>query len=104
MATFYQSSDLFYEFSIKIKDSSLTSMEIELIEFTIGSIKKIYPSDEVKYLSNGVYSIRFTQEETAKFLTGEVATQARVKFSSGNVIPTNIVTADVKHSLSKAVL
>lgn len=103
MATFYQNSDLFYRFNIRIKSGAYNESDVVGVEFTLGDIQKIYPSGEVEKVGNGAYSIRFTQEETLGLTEGVVPTQARVKFSSGNVVPTNTIYADVKRTLSKKV-
>lgn len=103
MATFYQNSDLLYKYTIKLKAGSTQESDIVGIEFMLGNIEKLYPSDFVEKVSTGVYSIRFTQEDTIGLLEGVIPTQARVKFSNGRIVPSNIVYADVKRTLSKKV-
>jgi CRISPR/Cas system Type II protein with McrA/HNH and RuvC-like nuclease domain len=104
MATFYQNSDLFYKYKVKIKSGEYNESDIVRVEFTLGEVQKVYPSSDVEKVDDGIYSIRFSQEETLKLAEGVVSTQARIMFSSGNIVPTNIVYAQVKKTLSEKVL
>lgn len=52
----------------------------------------------------GSASVDLTQEETVALGVGSVAIQARVHFSSGQVLATNIVTRQLNDVLDKVVI
>ena len=104
MATFYQNSDLFYKYKVKIKSGAHSEGDIVGVEFTLGNIQKKYPSNEVEKVADGEYVIRFTQADTLNLGAGVVETQARLVFRNGNVVPTKTAYADVKRTLSNKIL
>ena len=71
--------------AVAVNKSELNLSDVELVEFFIGGIRKLYPGD-VRYDStNGGFQVPLTQEETFGFSVGTINIDARVKFTSGAV-------------------
>lgn len=88
------------------KDGSpLDLSQIELIEFMVGKLRKVYP-DEVTTDEDGNFLFPLTQEETFQFKSAQQAVQIRVKFSGAEpvVIGTSVEGVRVSDSISKVVL
>ena len=100
---FYQNSDLIYELHIKLGGAYIKPEDIDKVEFMFTSIRKLYPSNEVLMVSDGIFQVRLTQEESKQFAQS-INIQARVKLKSGRVIPTEIKNAQVQPTLSKEIL
>nr|DAM92045.1 MAG TPA: hypothetical protein [Caudoviricetes sp.] len=79
--------------------------KIEMIEFIVGKLRKIYPG-EVATDTDGNFLFPLTQEETFQFKSASQAVQIRVKFtgSAPVVIGTSIEGIRVSDSISKVVL
>lgn len=79
--------------------------KIEMIEFIVGKLRKIYPG-EVTTDADGNFLFPLTQEETFQFKSASQAVQIRVKFSGAEpvVIGTSIESIRVSDSISKVVL
>ena len=65
------------------------------------SLRKTAPEIDVE---NKKISITLTQEETAKFSTGIVNVQLKIKLNNGTVIPSKIVKIDMKKILEEEFL
>lgn len=80
--------------------------EIEMIEFIVGKLRKVYPG-EVTTDTDGNFLFPLTQEETFGFEGAVQAVQIRVKFT-GTLEPVIIGTSAgavrVEDSISKVVL
>ncbi len=79
--------------------------KIEMIEFIVGKLRKIYPG-EVTTDEDGNFLFPLTQEETFQFKSASQAVQIRVKFTGAEpvVIGTSIESIRVSDSISKVVL
>lgn len=79
--------------------------KIEMIEFIVGKLRKIYPG-EVTTDEDGNFLFPLTQEETFQFKSAYQAIQIRVKFTGAEpvVIGTSIEGIRVSDSISKVVL
>lgn len=79
--------------------------QIELIEFTVGKLRKVYPG-EVTTDEDGNFLFPLTQEETFGFKNAQQSVQIRVKFAGADpvVIGTSIEGVRVSDSISKVVL
>ena len=79
--------------------------KIEMIEFIVGKLRKIYPG-EVTTDADGNFLFPLTQEETFQFKSASQAVQIRVKFAGAEpvVIGTSIESIRVSDSISKVVL
>lgn len=79
--------------------------KIEMIEFIVGKLRKIYPG-EVATDTDGNFLFPLTQEETFQFKSASQAVQIRVKFAGAEpvVIGTSIDGIRVSDSISKVVL
>lgn len=90
-------------FGITVNGEPIEVQTVELIEFTVDELTKIYPA-EVNYSERyQAFIFPLTQAETQKF-SGEVKAQGRVKFSSGEVVGVDFGRIKVSRSLSKAVI
>lgn len=78
--------------------------KIEMIEFIVGKLRKIYPGEVTA--NDGKFYFPLTQEETFQFKSASQAVQIRVKFSGAEpvVIGTSIEGIRVSDSISKVVL
>ena len=79
--------------------------KIEMIEFIVGKLRKIYPG-EVTTDTDGNFLFHLTQEETFQFKSASQAVQIRIKFTGAKpvVIGTSIEGIRVSDSISKVVL
>ena len=77
--------------------------EVEVVEVTIGNLKKKYPETITYDKTTGNFSIYLTQKETFGF-SGEQEMKVRVKFVDNNVIGTDVVKIEVTPSTSKEIL
>ena len=84
---------------------ALDLSQIELIEFTVGKLRKTYPG-EVTTDEDGNFLFPLTQEETFQFKSAQQAVQIRVKFSGAEpvVIGVGLDGVRVSDSVSKVVL
>lgn len=100
----YQNSDMLYDIPITTDGQPLLASDVEKIEFTFGSIVKVFPeSEDITAKENGVYQVRLKQEETCG-CEKKIAVQIRVKTLEGRVIPSKIQYVWVNDCLSKEVL
>lgn len=78
--------------------------KIEMIEFIVGKLRKIYPGEVTA--NDGKFYFPLTQEETFQFKSASQAVQIRVKFTGAEpvVIGTSIEGIRVSDSISKVVL
>ena len=78
--------------------------KIEMIEFIVGKLRKIYPGEVTA--NDGKFYFPLTQEETFQFKSASQAVQIRVKFAGAEpvVIGTSIEGIRVSDSISKVVL
>lgn len=78
--------------------------KIEMIEFIVGKLRKIYPGEVTE--NDGKFYFPLTQEETFQFKSASQAVQIRVKFTGAEpvVIGTSIEGIRVSDSISKVVL
>ena len=79
--------------------------KIEMIEFIVGKLRKVYPG-EVTTDTDGNFLFPLTQEETFQFKSASQTVQIRVKFTGAEpvVIGTSIEGIRVSDSISKVVL
>lgn len=89
------------DITIENEGKPLDISEIELVEITLLNLTKTYP-EEVSF-SDGAFHFPLSQEETMN-LPPLCPMQVRVKFTSGDVIGSEIQKIDVQRVLSKAVL
>lgn len=80
--------------------------KIEMIEFIVGKLRKIYPGEVTSGTQTGNFLFPLTQEETFQFKSASQAVQIRVKFTGAEpvVIGTSIEGIRVSDSISKVVL
>lgn len=78
--------------------------KIEMIEFIVGKLRKIYPGEVTA--NDGKFYFPLMQEETFQFKSASQAVQIRVKFTGAEpvVIGTSIEGIRVSDSISKVVL
>ena len=78
--------------------------KIEMIEFIVGKLRKIYPGEVTA--NDGKFYFPLTQEETFQFKSASQAVHIRVKFTGAEpvVIGTSIEGIRVSDSISKVVL
>ena len=78
--------------------------KIEIIEFIVGKLRKIYPGEVTA--NDGKFYFPLTQEETFQFKSASQAVQIRVKFTGAEpvIIGTSIEGIRVSDSISKVVL
>ena len=78
--------------------------KIEMIEFIVGKLRKVYPGEVTA--NDGKFYFPLTQEETFQFKSASQAVQIRVKFTGAEpvVIGTSIEGIRVSDSISKVVL
>lgn len=78
--------------------------KIEMIEFIVGKLRKIYPGEVTA--NDGKFYFPLTQEETFQFKSASQAVQIRVKFTGAEpvIIGTSIEGIRVSDSISKVVL
>lgn len=78
--------------------------KIEMIEFIVGKLRKIYPGEVTE--NDGKFYFPLTQEETFQFKSASQAVQIRVKFTGAEpvIIGTSIEGIRVSDSISKVVL
>lgn len=78
--------------------------KIEMIEFIVGKLRKIYPGEVTA--NDGKFYFPLTQEETFQFKSASQAVQIRIKFTGAEpvVIGTSIEGIRVSDSISKVVL
>ncbi len=78
---------------------------VELIEFIVGGLRKVYP-DEVTTDEDGNFLFPLTQEETFTFKSAVQSIQVRVKFAGAEpvVIGVGLDGVRVSDSISKVVL
>ena len=83
---------------------ALDLSKIEMIEFIVGKLRKIYPGEVTA--NDGKFYFPLTQEETFQFKSASQAVQIRVKFTGAEpvVIGTSIEGIRVCDSISKVVL
>lgn len=98
-----QNTDLEHEITIKADGQLIDIEQVDLVEFSFGSLVKYYPTDENVRYDNGSFFVRLTQEETQNF-ENSVTVQVRVKFSNRDIPLSNKKVMPVNSSLSKAVL
>lgn len=89
-------------FHIYRDGQTVTEDEIEVVEFSISNLRKVYPQ-EVRYVE-GDFLFPITQQETFSLGSGKKHTQARVKFVDGSVVGVDFGYIDVSASISKVVL
>lgn len=100
----YQNSDMLYDIPITADGQPLLASDVEKIEFTFGSVQKVFPeSEDITAKENGVYQVRLKQEETCK-CEKKIPVQIRVKTLEGRVIPSEIQQVSVCDCISKEVL
>lgn len=87
--------------NISLQGKPVDISDIELVEITLINRAKVYPG-EVTY-SDGAFHYPVTQEETMNF-PPLCSMQVRVKFTSGDVIGSDVQKIDVQRVLSKVVL
>lgn len=90
------------DITIENEGKPLDISEIELVEITLLNLTKTYP-EEVSF-SDGAFHFPLSQEETMRLAPLLCPMQVRVKFTSGDVIGSEIQKIDVQRVLSKAVL
>ena len=90
------------DITIENEGKPLDISEIELVEITLLNLTKTYP-EEVSF-SDGAFHFPLSQEETMRLVPPLCPMQVRVKFTSGDVIGSEIQKIDVQRVLSKAVL
>lgn len=95
-----------YALTVLIKDAEgLLNMDlVEAVEFTFGSIRKVYPDSATYDPDKGLFSIPLTQQETFQLMDDPVECQVRVKFYGGNVCASGVYRERLNKSLSKVVL
>lgn len=78
---------------------------VELIEFIVGGLRKVYP-DEVTTDEDGNFLFPLTQKETFAFKSAVQSIQVRVKFAGTDevVIGTSAESIRVRDAISKVVL
>lgn len=90
--------------SLKHEDGSIvTESEVRDVEIFVGSVRKTL-DDGISYDANEkCFYVYLTQKETFR-LGGDVGIQARVLFTSGDVVGVNLGTVNFETSTSKVVL
>ena len=90
-------------YSLSFKLGNVEIDDVEKAEFTIGTIKKVYPTN-VEY-EDGKFIVELSQQDTFSLKTViPVPIQARVKFTDGHVSATDIKRYKVDVSLSEDIL
>ena len=93
--------DAFY---LPLRGKGFALEDVELIEFVIGSLRKIYPGDVLYDTENALFLFPLTQEETSR-LAGPMMGQARIKFQNAQgVIGTEFCADDFRNSMVRTVL
>lgn len=90
--------------SLKHEDgSAVTESEVRNVEVFVGQVRKTL-AEGVSYDENEkCFYVYLTQKETFR-LSGDVRVQARILFTSGDVVGVNLGTVNFEISASKVVL
>ena len=83
MANIKQGDAYYVPITVTKDGEALDLSEVELVEFILGNLRKVYPGD-VLY-DDGKFLFPVTQEETF-VMQNSVAYDVRVKFNSGVVV------------------
>lgn len=90
-----------YVLITKVKDIDIN--DIDSIIFTYktenNTISKVYPSEDVSYNPNNIFSIKLYQQDTVDLL-GNVATEIQINFKNGAVSKSNISTFNILNTLA----
>ena len=90
--------------SLKHEDgSTVTKAEVRDVEIFVGSVRKTLTEGISYDASEKCFYVYLTQKETFR-LSGDVRVQARILFTSGDVVGVNIGTVNFETSASKVVL
>ena len=99
-----------YPISFTITDENnnpLNIDEIDLIQFDLGGLIKMFTKDEttqVNYIEEfNQFQVPITQQESFNF-NGEIDCQIRIKFTSGQVIGKKIGSIDLQFSSNEEIL
>lgn len=90
--------------SLKHEDgSSVTEAEVQDVEIFVGSVRKTL-GDGISYDEDEkCFYVYLTQKETFR-LSGDVNAQARILFTSGDVVGVGLGTVNFEKSTSRVVL
>lgn len=94
-----------YSIILKIEANGLPIAldNIELIEFTIGPITQVYPTEVLYNEEFTEFYFPVTQEHTF-MMDGMEKYQVRIKYTNGSVVATPVQMLDVNQSLSKNII
>lgn len=100
---FYQGDQYSIIFKIETCTAPLDLTDVELIEFTIGTLSKSYPLEVTYNDKNKTFLFPVTQAETFQFSEWENY-QARIKYISGNVYGTPVNKININETLSQNII
>lgn len=90
--------------SLKHEDgSTVTEAEVREVEVFVGSVRKTLDAGISYDEGEKIFYVYLTQKETFR-LSGDVLVQARILFTSGDVVGVNLGTVNFETSVSKVVL
>lgn len=101
--SYYQGDQYSFIFKIEQCEVPLDLEGVNLIEFTVGTLSKQWPTTVTYDEEQKVFLFPVTQQET--FAMGDYEEyQVRIKYSSGNVYASPINKIYVKNTLSKNII
>jgi L-ascorbate metabolism protein UlaG (beta-lactamase superfamily) len=83
--------------------SAVTEEEVRDVEIFVGSVRKALDNGIIYDEGEKCFYVNLTQKETFR-LSGDVRVQARILFTSGDVVGVNLGTVNFETSVSKVVL
>lgn len=86
-----------------IDGSSVTETDVRDVEIFVGSVRKTLADGVIYDADEKCFYVYLTQKETFR-LSGDVNVQARILFTSGDVVGVNLGTVNFETSTSKVVL
>lgn len=106
MAIFIKQGDAFeLPVKIRINGKIVSASDVEAVEFTIGSTRKIYPSSASFSSTENAFLVPLTQQETFAFPADEqVMLDVRVKFKGGKVLGVPKMTPILVYDASSEVV
>lgn len=95
-----------YELKVNIKVNNkevLDNSLVDTIQFIFNDINKFYPQDSVYDEENQCYVVYLTQQDTLSF-DKPIKQQCRIKFKTGDVASSEIITSNLYPTLSEKIL
>lgn len=89
----YRASTPIFYFKLNLNDDEVTELKLTYSQYGAIVLEKVKSDLTV---TDGVWRVQLTQEESNLFKTGYAKLQVRVKRSDGAVLPTRVYTFGVR--------